>query len=209
MTTGTGGSAEGTDSRVPEGLAGLVEAIEDDERLDRVGDAIASVTGPLLASPRLRSALRGEWQGHALHPILTDIPIGTWTSALLLDLVGGRRARPAATALVGIGVAAAVPTVASGLAEWEDTRDRARRVGVAHALANSTGLVLFVMSLVARLTGRHRGGVTLGVLGAVALGGGGYLGGHLSIAQKVGTADPRFLRRSGGRTGDQTPVTPR
>jgi len=196
--TGEGGTAEG--------LARLVERIEDDTRLDAAADAIARVTDPLLARPGVRSALRGERIGHALHPLLTDVPIGTWLSALLLDLMGGRRARPAATALVATGVVAALPTAATGLAEWQATHGRARRVGVAHAVGNVFGLVMFVLSLVARLRGRHRGGVLFGLAGAGALSAGGYLGGHLSIAQKIGTADPRWLRRTGAVPGEQDPT---
>ena len=47
----------------------------------------------------VKDALSGIWLGHALHPLLTDLPIGTWTSAVLLDWLGGGRApRPPRTA---------------------------------------------------------------------------------------------------------------
>ena len=44
----------------------------------------------------VKDVLSGTWLGHALHPMLTDIPIGSFTSGSLLDVFGGKRARPAA-----------------------------------------------------------------------------------------------------------------
>ena len=62
-----------------------------------------------------------------LHPMLTDLPIGCWTSAFVLDIVGGKKSRPAAQLLVGLGVLSALPTAASGAADWSDTGGRAAR----------------------------------------------------------------------------------
>ena len=42
----------------------------------------------------LADLARGTPLGHPLHPALTDLPIGFWTSSLLLDIVGGRRSPP-------------------------------------------------------------------------------------------------------------------
>ena len=50
------------------------------------------------------SVLRGDWLGHAVHPLLTDVVIGTWTSATLLDLFGGRDSSAAAQRLIGTGL---------------------------------------------------------------------------------------------------------
>ena len=177
-------------------LAALVERIEDDTRLDAAVAALDRIARPLHRRRGLRSALRGERIGHALHPLLTDVPLGTWMSATVLDLAGGRRARPAARLLLGVGVAAAVPTVVTGVAEWQAAGPRARRVGIAHGVVNSAGLVLYALSLVARLRGRHRRGVVLALSGAGVVSVGGYLGGHLSLVHKVGTADPRLLDRA-------------
>src|SRR5829696_1786301 len=95
----------------------VVREIEDADRWDAVAEALGRWTAPLEDAPAGR-ALRGEWLGHALHPLLTDFPLGCWLSAGLLDLLGGRAARPAARRLVGLGLVATVPTVAAGLAEF-------------------------------------------------------------------------------------------
>ena len=37
---------------------------------------------------RAKNALHGVWLGHPLHPVFTDLPLGAWTTALVLDAVG-------------------------------------------------------------------------------------------------------------------------
>src|SRR3954452_19914454 len=62
----------------------------------------------------------GRWAGHSVHTALSDLPIGFWSGAIVLDLLGkdvpaGRdRLDPAAT-LSAAGLAAAVGTVATGV----------------------------------------------------------------------------------------------
>jgi nitrite reductase/ring-hydroxylating ferredoxin subunit len=118
--------------------------------------------------------------------MLTDLPIGFWTSAFVLDLVGGKRSRAASKRLIGIGVLSALPTAASGLSDWSDTIGDERRIGTAHAVANSAALVLYSWSWLARRQGRRGKGLILGYLGATAATAGGYLGGHLVFRQGVG-----------------------
>jgi uncharacterized membrane protein len=144
-------------------------------------------------TPRAAEVLRGAPIGHALHPLLTDFPLGAWMSASFLDLFGGRSARGPARRLIGFGLLAAIPTVASGLAEWQATGGRgARRVGVAHATVNTTATLLYGASWVVRRTGSHSKAVCLGVAGGLVATVGGYFGGHLSLVRKVGTADTAF-----------------
>lgn len=175
----------------PAWLTNAMRRLEDAAGLDGPGDVLARLSAPL-AGPIASRVLRGEWLGHAVHPLLTDFPLGFWMSAGCLDIGGGRRSRPAATGLVALGVVTALPTAASGVAEWRATTGPARRVGVAHALLNTGGLILYGASLAARLRGRHRAGVALGLSGGIAATVGGYLGGHLSLVRKIGTADPAF-----------------
>lgn len=174
-------------------LAAAIRRMEGAGVLDRPAQALRRVLDAVLASPRARSALRGEPIGHALHPLLTDFPLGAWLSTTLLDLFGGRSARRAATGLLGFGVTAALPTVLTGLAEWREATGPARRVGVVHAAVNSTALGLYSSSLMARLRGRHTTAVVLGVAGGLVATVGGYLGGHLSLVLKVATADPALV----------------
>lgn len=173
----------------------LAERVGAIEALDGPAEAVAArVRGKLGPGP-VKDALSGSWLGHALHPLLTDVPIGTWTSATLLDVFGGRRARPAAERLIGMGVLAAVPTAVTGTSDWADTTladASVRRIGAVHAVANTAALLLYGSSLAARRRGRHRRGVTLGLMGLGALGAGGHLGGHLSYDKAVGVNQTAF-----------------
>jgi nitrite reductase/ring-hydroxylating ferredoxin subunit/uncharacterized membrane protein len=170
-------------------LHALARQIERLEGLDALAKPLGSTVRGLMRPGPVRDALSGRALGHALHPLLTDVPIGTWTSATLLDLVGGRDSARASERLIAIGVAAALPTAATGLLDWSDSEaadDEVRRVGVVHAAANVAALGLYSASLLARRRGRRGRGRTLGLAGAGALAVGGHLGGHLSYAKGVG-----------------------
>jgi uncharacterized membrane protein len=161
----------------------LAARLEHDERLDplvRVFDLAAG----LVPSGRLDELLRGRPLGHALHPVLTDAPLGFWFSASALDVVGGHRAREAATRLVGLGIVAAAPTALAGLADWRRLDEDARRVGAVHALVNDVALALYASSWLARRRGRHTAGALAALAGAAASGASGYLGGHLVLTMK-------------------------
>lgn len=160
--------------------------VEVEDALDPIAAAIERRIPDALRSGPLHDGLAGNWLGHALHPTLTDVPIGTWTGATILDIVGPRRWQGASTLLTGLGLAAAVPTVAAGVVEWLDTSGAQRRVGVAHALANSTAALLYLTSFVSKLTGRHALGRAASISAAAFTGMGGFLGGHMSFARGVG-----------------------
>ena len=142
----------------------------------------------------VKDALSGTALGHTLHPMLTDLPIGFWTSAMVLDFVGGRAARPAAQHLIGLGVLSALPAAASGAADWSDTSGTTTRVGAAHAVSNAVALACYAASWTARRRGHHFRGVALGMLGAGAATVGGYLGGHLVNVLGVGVDQAAFSR---------------
>src|SRR3954471_19891346 len=114
-------------------LERAVRAIESEPSLDIAARPLAVVAEWLTATQLRRDLLRGRWLGHAAHPFLTDIPIGSWTSASILDVLGGPSSRPAAELLIAVGTVSAVPTVMTGLAEWSTTSGAPRRIGVVHA----------------------------------------------------------------------------
>src|SRR5580704_12933319 len=86
----------------------------DDGRLDRAVQLVERVTAALPDRGPVKDALSGTWLGHALHPMLSDLPIGFWTSSLVLDLVPGHKYDDAARALIGLGILSAVPTALAG-----------------------------------------------------------------------------------------------
>ena len=173
-------------------LEKAMKALEKAEALDQPADALVKVVGPAVQPRPVKNVLSGVWLGHRFHPLLVPLPIGFWSGALVFDLIACERARWAADTLVGAGIAAAVPTAAAGLSDWADAEPDGRRVGLVHATCNTLALLCYSASLAARLLGRRKAGVGLGVAGAVAISAGGYLGGHLSYVQQVGVEKKRF-----------------
>jgi hypothetical protein len=122
-------------------------------------------------------------------------------SAAVLDVVGGRAGRRSARRLILVGVIGAVPTVATGLAEWGRlTRDEARRTATVHAASGGIATACYAMSWWRR--GRHPWrGRAWSLLGGLVAAGAGYLGGHLTLVDGAGAG-----RRDAGRR-DSSPRT--
>ncbi|HYH35687.1 MAG TPA: DUF2231 domain-containing protein [Nocardioides sp.] len=173
-------------------LVRLTQRLEESDGLDGAVAGLQPVADKLRAHPRVDAALRGEWLGHAVHPLMTDAPIGMWTSAMVLDAVGGEQSQAAARRLVGLGVLMALPTAWTGWAEWAVTGQREQRVGVVHAVANGVALLSYTASYRARRRGDHKRGKRLALLGGGALGVGGYLGAHLIEVRKVSSRHPAY-----------------
>jgi uncharacterized membrane protein len=171
------------------------ELLEDAEGLDAPAEALSGAVGAAVGTGPVKDALSGTWLGHALHPMLTDLPIGFWTSAWVLDIIGGKASDDAARKLVGYGVLSALPTAASGLSDWSDTDGGAKRVGLVHATANSIALACYSASWLARRRGRRGSGIAWGMAGATAATVGGYLGGHLVNVLGVGVENRVFDER--------------
>jgi nitrite reductase/ring-hydroxylating ferredoxin subunit/uncharacterized membrane protein len=173
-------------------LRRVVERIDGFDGLDRLGRPLAAQAHRATQSRVVKYVLSGTWLGHALHPMLTDIPIGAWVMAGLLDVFGGRPEQLAARRLVGLGVLAAVPTAAAGSSDWAETEDADRRVGLVHGLGNLTVVALQAASYLARRRGQRGAGASLSALGLGVMMGTAYLGGHLSFNRGVGVNHTAF-----------------
>ncbi len=163
----------------------LLQRIEGAEALDRVARPLSTAVARLVPHGPVKDALSGTWLGHPLHPLLTDVAIGSWTSAFLLDVFGSEATDAAAESLVAAGVVSALPTALAGLSDWSDLLGAERRIGLIHATANVLAVACYSLSWVARRKGDRSRGVALGLLGASIATVGGYLGGHLSYRQGV------------------------
>ena len=181
-----------TDPAPTSAVVQLTKRLEQNAGLDGVTRLLQPAADVLLADRRRADALQGMWLGHALHPLMTFLPLGSWVSATVLDLAGGPDSRQAAQRLVGVGIVTAVPTALTGLAEYGPLQPRDKRVAAVHALSNSLALSLFAASWKARKKGSHTRGAALGLTAHLATGLGGYLGGHLTEARKVSSRHPAY-----------------
>lgn len=179
-------------------LEQLVDRIAHTEVLDQVARPLSQKVAEVLGDRRLKDILSGTWLGHPLHPMLTDLPIGFWTSAMALDVLGGRRGRKGADRLVALGVLSALPTAISGMSDWSDTIGEDRRVGLAHAAGNTLAVALYGWSWTARARGRRAKGVAIGFLAAASATAGAYLGGHLAWRRGVNVDRHAFEHPPGG-----------
>jgi uncharacterized membrane protein len=189
----------------------VVQRLEQSPSLERLRSFYAPLVAPLdrwSGSELLRSGL----VGHALHPLLTDLPLGFWTAATALDLRARPEDRGASRWLVGAGLVAVGPTALTGWAEWARTGPEAQRVGALHGALNAAAAGLYATSFVARSRRKHTLGVATALAGAALTGASGYLGGHLSLARKVGSRDEAFARDAVGppdaQSGTDRPVPP-
>ncbi|HEY1739524.1 MAG TPA: Rieske 2Fe-2S domain-containing protein [Acidimicrobiia bacterium] len=165
----------------------VAERIGRIESLDKIAGPLADVVRRALPQYSARKdVLNGTWLAHPLHPLLTDIPIGSFTSTTVLDLVGGSQSEHAADLLLKLGLASSVLTAAAGAADWADKYGEESRTGAVHAIANAVGVALYGASGIARRSDRRGVATSLGLAGMAAMTIGGYLGGHLSFSQGVG-----------------------
>jgi|SRR5579884_932208 len=175
-------------------LQRLVEILQDQAVLDTLADAVQpplreAVRQKHGAGAAVKTFLSGTWLGHPLHPILKDVPIGAWTMAAIFDAlesdIGHGEFAPASDICVATGLAGALASAVTGLADWSDTRGHARRIGVAHALLNITATSLYAASLALRRNHRASAvGISYAGFAIMLLGA--YLGGHLVFGEQIG-----------------------
>jgi nitrite reductase/ring-hydroxylating ferredoxin subunit/uncharacterized membrane protein len=170
----------------------------------QVSDAVARVTH----RPAVATVVSGTWLGHPLHPVLTDVPIGFWTSAMALDVVAPKTGRRAAQFLIGAGVLSALPTAATGLSDWADTVGDTQRIGAFHAVLNLTATACYGLSWLARRRGHHIRGVLLSGLGGTIATGGAALGGHLVYRTGTGVDTTVFDPPPSDWTTASAPLRP-
>ena len=181
-------------------LNALAARLESAAVLDGIAKRASATVRRVIPEGTPKDALSGKWLGHAAHPLLSDLPIGTWTSAVVLDWAGGRDSRAASDRLILTGLLAAGATAATGWSDWADAEERSaavRRSGLVHAATNGTASALMACSYLARKRGARGRGKLLSLAGSAALGAGGWLGGHLSYTLGAGVEAEAPARAEG------------
>jgi nitrite reductase/ring-hydroxylating ferredoxin subunit/uncharacterized membrane protein len=170
-----------------------IEVVERQPWLDALGSRLQRAVVATFAAGgktgrRVRDLLHGTWLGHPLHPVLTDVPLGAWTTALVLDAMATRRNRlsEAADVAIGIGIAGAAGAAVTGLTDWQHTTEGDRRVGLAHGLLNASALALYVAALSLRRAGSRELGRAFAGAGFIVVSAAAYLGGSLVFQRRIG-----------------------
>jgi nitrite reductase/ring-hydroxylating ferredoxin subunit len=162
----------------------VVDRLENANTLDPVAGVVRRAVRSALRSQSVRDALHGVWLGHPLHPMLTDVPIGSWTAAAVLDATPGGSG--AATVMIAFGCAGYVPALVTGWTDWSDLNEQHQRVGLVHAAAGAVAFSCYAASLAARVRGSRVRGKAWAYAGLAMVGAAGYLGGHLAYRQAAG-----------------------
>lgn len=174
-------------------MARLVTKIEQMESLDPLARLVQKFLFRTVPQQSMRKdLLSGTWLGRPLHPVLTDVVIGSWISASFLDLLSDKHSEPAADRLLSIGNLSALPTIAAGLSDWAELWGEQQRLGSVHSLGNAAALTLQVLSSRGRKAGRRKTAKLLSLAAVATAGGSAYLGGHLSFVKGVGVNRTAF-----------------
>lgn len=160
-----------------------------EEKLQKEIDK-ALYAGGSPTAQKIRNLLNGTWIGEPLHVILTDIPIGAWTVALMfdgLDLIAERREFViAADTSLAFGLAGAAAAAIAGIVDWSDVDPPARRVGLIHGMLNLAGTALFATSLILRQKNCRKQGRLFSALGYGVMTAAAHLGGKMVYEYRVG-----------------------
>ena len=172
-----------------------VSRLTDQPALDAVAEPLSrairgayEAAGP--AGQRAKNAVHGVWLGHPLHPVFTDLPIGAWTTGLVLDAVAAanhdQAMERAADVAIAVGLAGAAAAAVTGLTDWSETSGRSRRTGLVHGLLNVAATTLYAAAYVLRKNGSRSSGQSCAVAGySIALGAA-WFGGDLVYGQRIG-----------------------
>ena len=144
---------------------------------------------------RVKDLLNGTWLGHPVHPMVTDVPVGALTVAVLLDATGQDRAADLA---VVTGLAGMAASAATGAADAVDTYGRPQLLATVHASLMVTSFTAYSGSLLLRIgprAGRPLGRL-LALAGYATLAAGAYVGGDLTY--RAGNQVDRHAFETGG-----------
>lgn len=178
--------------------------LTDQPALDAIGEPLSrAIRGAYesggAAGQTAKNLMHGVWLGHPLHPVFTDLPLGAWTTGLVLDTVGAMNRDPAmeraADVAIAVGLTGAAAAAITGLTDWSETSGHSRRTGLVHGLLNIAATTLYATALVLRKRGARASGQSFGLAGYGLAIGAAWFGGDLVYGQQIGvthaaTAEP-------------------
>jgi len=173
----------------------VINIITQQQWLDKVGDAVQpAILKTFEAGGKtgqdIKDFLHGVWLGHPLHPAITDVPVGAWTAAAVLDsleLFGEKKYKKGADVAIAVGLVGAAGSAVTGLTDWTGTSGKSRKIGLVHALLNVTATALYTTSYFLRKRKDSRKtAIGLAMLGYGISSFSAYLGGNLVFREQIG-----------------------
>jgi len=123
---------------------------------------------------------------HPIHPMLVALPIGLWVVALVCDVVraagGSANWGTVAMYCVAAGIAGALLAAVPGLTDYFSINEaEMKRIGTLHLAVNLGAVAIFAINLWLRfrLPPESSLPLALSIIGVLAIGLGGWLGGEM------------------------------
>lgn len=187
----------------------LITVVGEQDWLDNVGTKLQEIVKSVFSGSEVgrqaKDFLHGTWLAHPVHSVTTDVAIGAWTTAEVMDLAEstvGYKHWGGPTMAIGVGLGGGLVSALAGLADWSDTSGDRKRLGLLHAAFNVTAILFYAASLASRMAGNRTSGKALSAIGFSTVLVGGYIGGDL--VYRLGT---QVDRNAWARTiKDFTPV---
>jgi nitrite reductase/ring-hydroxylating ferredoxin subunit/uncharacterized membrane protein len=179
----------------------LAQVAEEQTWLDRLAKPFQNGILQLFGQPgepqrKIKDILNGTWFGHALHPVLTDVPLGSWSATMLFDLLWLTQEDDGvaygADTTLGLGLLGAIAAALTGVADWSDLDGTDLRVGFLHGLLNGSAALTYLASWLLRRTSRRRAGIAVSTVGYLTALFSAYLGGELAFAKGSGVNHTAF-----------------
>jgi nitrite reductase/ring-hydroxylating ferredoxin subunit/uncharacterized membrane protein len=175
----------------------IVDAVARQDWLGRLSESTQRAVQTLFeaggsAGRQAADILHGTPLGHPLHPVLTDIPVGAWTAAIVLDALEATAGRedlaPGADVAIGVGLAGALAAAPTGLTDWKELDTKPLRIGMLHGMLNLGATTLYGASLLLRRNGARAAGRNCAFAGYALMLAAAYLGGDLVYRDQIGVS---------------------
>jgi nitrite reductase/ring-hydroxylating ferredoxin subunit/uncharacterized membrane protein len=175
----------------------IVDALARQDWLGRASQGVQEVVQQLFevggtAGQQVADILHGTGLGHPIHPALTDIPVGAWTTALVLDILAAAQGRdelsPGADVAIGIGLIGALGAAPTGITDWKELDTKPLRIGLIHGVLNLSATGLYATSWLLRRRGAREAGRGFAFAGYALALAAAYLGGDLVYRDQIGVS---------------------
>jgi uncharacterized membrane protein len=156
-------------------------------RTVRQNQSVQNVPPEVIRQGEKSMASPASIKKHPVHPMLVALPIGLWIFTLVCDVVraggGATNWGTVATYCVAVGIVGALIAAVPGLIDYFSIDEaEMKRIATFHLAVNLGAVIVFAINLWLRFRLPAESNVPLGlsIVGIVAIGVGGWLGGEMA-----------------------------